>query len=298
MDKLEQIQRCLSLGKYEEIVSLTKDETEPIYLLYLIAAFISLEKYDEGLLVIEKHHVILEAEFLPSLIDFHIALLKGKKDVVGLMKAKEHYNELPYHSQVVEEKLRSFDDIIKIVVSSMSQKDERMSFENVKRLLETNEVTQCYEGLKYLESYSLEESIDYIKDQLINHPLSIIRSSLVFHLGEHNYDEMVDFKTYQDKIIKINPKIINDKHSRLKNEKYVQRACEYIDKDVSLENIIRTIYTIYELVILPDEIDENDETFFMALAHLAKKYMNIKEEVTSVVSDLADEIDMVTKVYF
>ena len=298
MKKIDKIQKLLSENKYQEILDMIIKEKEPIYFLYQIICYLGLEKYDEALDVINKNHIVLESDFLPILIDLHITVLREKKDVVGLMKAKEHYNELPYHSQVVEEKLRSFDDVIKAVIASMSKnEDEKLSLNGVKRLVESSDLTQAFEGLKYLEEYPLNEIIDYIKDKLINHPSIPIRASLIFFLGEKGIDEEVEYKTYQGDIVLVNPKLINEKHSKLKNEKYIQKALDYADNDISLENVIRTIYTIYELIIIPNEVDENDETFFMALAYLAKTYMNIKEEVPNVIKDLADEIDSVTKLY-
>ena len=297
MKKIDKVQKLLSENKYEEILELVKGEHDPIFYLYQIIAYMGLSKYDEALEVINKHHVILEEEFLPMLIDLHIAILREKKDVVGLMKAKEHYNELPYHSQVVEEKLRSFDDIIKATVASLTNKDEKMSLSSVKRLIESSDLSQAFEGLKYLDTFETSEMIDYIRDLMISHPLIPVRASLVFFLGERGFDEDVKYKTYQNEIVEINPKHINERHSKLKTEKYILKALEYVQKDISLENIIRTIYTIYELIIIPQEVDENDETFFMALAYLAKTYMNINEEVPQVVKDLAEEIDNVTKLY-
>ena len=298
MKKIDRIQQALSRNDYQEILDITIKEKEPIYILYRIIAFIGLGKFDDALDVLTKNHIVLESEFLPILIDLHITILREKKDVVGLMKAKEHYNELPYHSQVVEEKLRTFDDVIKAVLASIGKSDEeKMSLTSVKRLIESSDLGQAFDGLKHLDDFSYDEIIDYVLDQLINHPLIPVRASLIFFLGEKGIDEEVKYKTYQDEIVLVNPKHINERHSKLRSEKYVQKALDYSNNDISLSNVIRTIFTIYELVIIPNEIDENDETFFMALAYLAKTYMNINEEVPQVVKDLADEIDNVTKLY-
>ena len=297
MKKIDKVQKLLSENKYEEILDVCKGEHDPIFYLYQIIANMGLARYDDALEVINKHHVILEEAFLPMLIDLHVAILREKKDIVGLMKAKEHYNELPYHSQVVEEKLRAFDDIIKATVASISNKDEKMSLSSVKRMIESTDLSQAFEGLKYLDSFEMKEIIDYVKGLLIDHTLIPVRASIVFYLGEKGFDELVKYKTYQNEIVEINPKYINERHSKLKTEKYILKALEYVQKDISLENIIRTIYTIYELIIIPQEVDENDETFFMALAYIAKTFMNINEEVPQVVKDLAEEIDNVTKLY-
>ena len=161
MKKLDIIQRLLSENKYQEVLDLSIGEKEPIYFLYQIIGYMGLEKYDEALETLNKHHIILEKEFLPMIIDLHIAILREKKDIVGLMKAKEYYNELPYHSQVVEEKLRSFDDVIKATIASMgASKDNKMSLSSVKRLIESSDLSQAFEGLKYLEEYPLEEVIN------------------------------------------------------------------------------------------------------------------------------------------
>ena len=290
MNYNEQVQKCFLEGDYEGVLSILKDQDDSLSLIYKLTAMLALDKNDEALDLINKHQSELEKDFLPNLIDLHISFLRRKLDIVGLMKAKEHYNDLPYHSQVVEEKLRAFDDIIKETLNEINRKDHKHTFEDSKKLILSSDMSDVYDGIKDLENYKMEEILPFILENLISAKNIYARSALLIFLGEHNHNEVVKYLNKDKTIIDVNPVLMMKNHTKKKSDEIINNICKYLDKDVTLENFARSLYTLYEMVIMPDYIREDDETFFEAIAYLSKTYMNINEETTPIIKDLAEEI--------
>lgn len=290
MNYNEQVQKCFLEGDYEGVLSILKDQDDSLSLIYKLTAMLALDKNDEALDLINKYQSELEKDFLPNLIDLHISFLRRKLDIVGLMKAKEHYNDLPYHSQVVEEKLRAFDDIIKETLNEINRKDHKHTFEDSKKLILSSDMSDVYDGIKDLENYKMEEILPFILENLISAKNIYARSALLIFLGEHNHNEVVKYLNKDKIIIDVNPVLMMKNHTKKKSDEIINNICKYLDKDVTLENFARSLYTLYEMVIMPDYIREDDETFFEALAYLSKTYMNINEETTPIIKDLAEEI--------
>ena len=192
MKNFDAAQRLLARSDFEGLLELLKDEDDSLSLIYRLTSMLALSYFDEALKLIDKYHVILEEEMLPNLIDIHVSILRSKLDIVGLMKAKEHYNELPYHSQVVEEKLRNFDNIIQKTLDEIKRKDKPLSIEDVKKMISSNDMNEVYEGIKGLDNFKMEEIVPFILDALINLPYIFARSALLIYLGEHSFNKEVE----------------------------------------------------------------------------------------------------------
>ena len=109
-------------------------------------------------------------------------------------------------------------------------------------------------------------------------------------MGERGYDKEVEYQNNLQQIIKVNPKEMMEHHSVDKSEKIIEEVKKYLNKDVALENVAKSLYTLYEMTIIPEYVKEDDEIFFQGLAHLTKQYMGIDDQVSKVVSDMAKEI--------
>ena len=108
---MDSLKSLIDARKYELVLKLTEKSTQPNDLFYRIAALTCLGKYEDALFEIQDHTEALETK-LDALIPVHIQLLCTLGRYEQAEVALEHYSNLPYQSQVVEEILRKMPTLI------------------------------------------------------------------------------------------------------------------------------------------------------------------------------------------
>mgnify|MGYP006916241775 CR=1 FL=1 len=149
--KYDLFEKLIDEGKYQDVIDLTKDSKDALDIFYYIIAEMAMMNFDDAIAYLEDNKKILEKANLPFLIDVHKNLLVAKNDVLGLIKAKDYYSELPYHSQEVEEKIKEFDIAVKDVESLIKQQNKTIDFETAKKYILSEDMDELYSSFKYFE---------------------------------------------------------------------------------------------------------------------------------------------------
>ena len=104
MDKLADL---FEKGKFEEVLRLTEKCQSDEDCFFHFLALVAIEKDDEALSFLDTNHEALERFSLVDIINIHLNLLLRLDRHMDAYRALDHYRELPYESQEVEELLKN-----------------------------------------------------------------------------------------------------------------------------------------------------------------------------------------------
>ena len=271
---MDSLKSLMDKKQYDLVIKLTENTTDRTYLFYRISAFLALGKPLESLEVIENNREELEKD-LSILIKIHIEILCiiGKFDQA--YDEMEHYKNLPYVSQQVEELLVSLPKYIREEERKMMSGKE-MGDEQVKKLLHSSEMNDVIIGLDIVRERDVLKFLDDLKWLMINNHKQSLRSFSLFVLVQKNVEGMFKFK-HIDKIIEVNPRLLTPPFVGEPFNGLVKRvSVEFNDPSVS-ENAIQILST-HIMFIYPENIPYSDDEIVEALYHVSSTYLQSKKD--------------------
>ena len=271
MDNLESL---FDKRQYDLVLSLTEHSDDPKDRFLRIASFTCLGKIDEALDEIEKHHAILEKENPFQLMKIHMELLLSKKLFDEAKIALEHYENLPYISQEVEEFLRETRERIAEESHPQNSKEFIPIDEVLETLEKATELKEISRVLFSLKNYNINIYIDSLKKFMLRkevHPN--FRTYALILLVDNHYDEEVEFLSLNG-FIKVNPtKIIPPFMSKEFNE-----VCRLIhvksDKNMTVSDTALHLFNCYVIDTYPLDIYGDDKDVIAeAIINIAYHYL-------------------------
>lgn len=274
---MDSFDSLMEKGQYNLIIKATENATDASSILYRIMAFASLEKFDDALSVIDQNRELLESEVLNLLILIHIDILLMKGDTLGAFNASNHYNELPYHSQEVEETIKN----IPFRISEFHKKlrdaaNKNVTDKDIVVLLQSSKYEDVLTGIDYLKERKAKDYILYLQNIMLNFPKQSLRTLALLTLVEQKYNDEVSFRSHRG-VIKITPA----KAAIPFGKENFQNLCFEFEKekDVTLVNVMENNLACLVIHNYPDEISVDDQLTLSAIKIVSLKTLNQQENL-------------------
>lgn len=258
---MDSLKSLMDKKKFELVLSLTESSNDVTFLFYRISAFLSLNKPEEALNVIEKNWNILKAK-VDLLAKTHIEILciLNKFDDARLELTR--YKELPYVNQQTEELLNELIRYISL--------EERRFFghknydeEQIKAMLLSDDIEQCLVGLNIVKASNYMFYIKEIKSLLVNHRKQSIRTFALLLLIQTNHDENISFLS-KDGLIEVNPKKLEPPFTG-DSFNTIAKKIYHRFKNPSLSEAALSVLSTHLMYIYPKSLKYSDEVIIKAL---------------------------------
>ena len=267
---MDSLKTLIDKKQYNLVIKATENCSDAESLFYRIIALGSLAKFSEAIEVIQKNKNVLEASSLGLLIDLHIDILLLAERFDDAYLAYDYYKELPYHSQVVEEKISSIPTKIREAMKETYKSGNKdFSDDDIKKALSSNEINNLFMAIEKIKDGYYLKFLKEIKTILLKGEKQSIRSFLLMFLVEQKFDQEIDFNS-EGKVIRINPSKI--KQPFIKDEmKELEKFCFSLEKDVTFTNTFLNIYSSISMYKFPSKIELSDKVSLFAIYAIAKK---------------------------
>ena len=268
--------------KYKEIIELAKESDNPNDLFLCLSSYIQLNEYDLAISFIEKNREIFEKAMPYKLMQLHIELLLTKRNFNKAKIEAEHYQNLPYISQEVEEYLANLPSLIE-EAKNFKSGESRLSYDEIDEVLTTSkDMGKIASILFSLEEYNIMKLIPTIDIFLIRsdvHPN--LRTYALILLVQNKVDET--FQIIKDgKKLLVNPSKLTPPFNSVKFKEAFNLLNDINHKNPSLCNVAIQVFNNYILDTYPDDVLENEDikTFVFAISELAKEFLSMPLENT------------------
>lgn len=271
---MDTLKTLMDKKQYELVIKATENATESTHLFYRIAAFLALGKAEESLKCLLDNRHILEKE-LPVLIRIHIEILCILNRFDEAYEEMKYYENLPYHSQPVEELLQSMPKYIREEEKRHFNSHE-MDDQQVKKLLRSSEMNDVIIALDIVKSRGYQNFLEDLKWLMVNHPLQSIRSFSLLVLVQNEVNGIFKFQ-HIEKLIEVNPSKIKPPFVGEPFNTITKRITVEFNNPSLSDNAIQILST-YIMYIYPDDIDASIEEIIEALYQVSSSYLHAEIE--------------------
>lgn len=266
---MDSLKTLMDKRQYELVVKLTKNSEDANSLFYRISAFVGLNKPLEALEVVESKQDILQ-ENLSILIKIHVEILCILERYEDAFKALEHYQNMPYVSQEVEETLKEMPKIIRKI-----EKDH-FSYRNfdddkIIDLLTSKEKDDVLLGLDLIRNRDPNAYITYVSRIMERFPNQSIRSFALLTLVKCKYNKQLSFK-HDEEIISVNPSLLEPPFvGQDFNKLNIFLTNEF--KNPVMSDTAMQLYSSHLIYIYPYRVDDSLDVIFEALNEITSAYL-------------------------
>ena len=271
---MDSFKSLMDKRQYDLVLKLTENSADPTYLFYRISAFLALGKAEESLKCLEDNRLLLQKD-LSLLIKVHIETLCLLGMFDKAYEEMKYYQNLPYHSQVVEELLAKLPEYIRAEEKKAYSSHELADYQ-VSALARSEELNDAIIALDLIKNRDVNKFLDDLRWLMTNHPAQSIRSFALFVLVQKKVPGVFVFK-HIDTNIEVEPTKLEPPFMGEWFNNIVRRISTELRDTSVCENCIQ-ILSSYIMYIYPDKVDYSDDILIEALYQVASGYLNIKSD--------------------
>lgn len=255
--------------EYELVIKLTRNSSNVDDLFYCLSAYLSLNKINDALLLIEEKKTILKTR-LPMLMRTHVELLCLATKFDEAYNVIKEYENMPYFSQEAEETLKELPHIVREYERNLYRNHQFNEDDLIKALL-SKEGNTVVGALDTLRDKELSPYLIYINKILVDFPKQSIRSFALLLLVQKKFDKVVKFN-HMGKVIEVKP---SELKAPFVDEEFSDLSAKLVEvyKDSSLSMNALQILSTYLIYIYPEEVDYSDSLLIEALKIVTSKYL-------------------------
>ena len=275
MDNLDSL---FNKKEYELVLKLTEMSKDPKELLMRVSCLVCLGKADQALDEIEKNQKIIEEKYQLRLMNLHFELLLSKDLFDEAKIALNHYENLPYVSQEVEEFMREMSQ--RIIDESHPKNKKTFELDEIYDVLEKEtDSSKISQVLFSLKNYNINIYIDSLKIFMSREDVNPnFKTYALILLIDQKYDEDLDF-VVQGKNVKINPSKAIPPFSGNNFNEVCKLISELSTKNVSLTETALHLLNCLIIDTYPlDIFHRGNELLAKAMVVIARQYLG--EEIT------------------
>jgi hypothetical protein len=270
----ETIKSLFEKGEYQKLLSDTFPFCSTDDLIYRLESFWRTGNVTLAWELIDSKRVDLEKN-LPLFMEVHLDLLKSKGDLSLCIKEYEHYMDLPYHSQEIEEMLKAFHLFI---INPKKEENKGKSIQVIKKLLSSPKEENIWSGLYSLDSKNTKNVIEELVKLLTSNHSANIKTFALLNLVSLKYENEVVIEK-NGFVYKVIPSIIEPPFIGPTHEKALQILSK-MDKDPSFFQMATNLYKQYIVACYPENpLEDRLNEVITSLGVLVKRYMGLDEKI-------------------
>ena len=297
---MDNLKTLFEKGYYELIIKLTDNSDEPIHLLFRLLSLVCLNNDQEALKLIDTKQEIFEKNYPEKLIKTHLELLLKNQRFEDANAALNHYQNLPYISQNVEEMLINYPKQIEALKNNKN--NQVFSEEEIDDiLLNSTDGYKISEAIFSLRKMNISIFIDTIKKFITRkdvHPY--YRTFGLLLLVDFKYNENIQF-LYNDNLINANPSNLKPPFMDNKYNLLCEKIYFKTNKNISIQEGALHLLNCYILCIYPNELDDKKiddycDAFISISSDLFHENYPINKQISILKNDIKKTIESVEEI--
>ena len=261
-------EQLLEKGQFDLLIKLTENATNHEDVYYHVVALNDAGRVNDALEYISLYQDILDQD-IKNIMMFHISILLDLAKYEQAREAYEHYANLPYQSQEVEE-------LLKIVPQYITKKELEKDIngvyfneENIHKFFMSENEEEVFEGLNALKNRNPEDFIYEFKHIMVNYPRALARLLALSILVKYRYEGMVEFVDIKNVKRTIKPSEVADSPF---DDKPFLDAIDRIEhiKDASIGGYAKDILVMFMIAIYLSDLKYSSNILFLASYSLAR----------------------------
>ena len=272
---MDSLKSLMDRQEYELVLKLTADSQDINHLFYRISAFLALGRGEEALDTIKNNRQILEHD--PYLLaKIHIEILCLLQSFDEAYQEIEHYKNLPYVSQQMEELLKDLPGLVRQEEKN-SLANHEVNNETLKKRLMSDDENSVLPSLDMIRGRDINIFLKEVQHIMVNFPKQAIRSFALLLLVQKKLDREFKFN-HVDKIIIVNPSKLEPPFVGDEFNDFV-RALQSEIKDPAVNNDAVQILSSYILYMYPEQLHLNYAVLIEALRNISEDYLQVSDRV-------------------
>ncbi|MBQ7994968.1 MAG: hypothetical protein IJ247_01960 [Bacilli bacterium] len=268
---MDNFETLIEKRQYDLVIELTKGSSKEEDLLYRISAYIGKNEPEEALKILISNREKLYAykPLLTMKTSFELRFILEEWDEA--YEDIKFYENQPYVSQEVEEKLRELPSFVRKNERNRS-KNYRYSEEEMEKIFASDDEYEILSLLAHLSRSSIDEAIPSLKELMISNHSNMVKTYSLLLLINDKYDEEVTLKKNGKEYHLIPLQILPPYDVNYMN---VRSSFSKFTNDMSLVKIAITLLDEYVLEIFPERMKEYDpKTYALSFLSIAGDYLS------------------------
>lgn len=281
--------------EFFELIDILELSEYPDEIWLLIDCYLELNDSENAIRTLENNRSILFNDNPIKTMSINIDLFLDTYDFVHALKALDYYENLPYVSMEVEERLSELKDLI---YSKMEKKEEKCESDDLLKHLDSYKENKE----KFLRSLLLIEKdknfdlfVPRLKEILVDEAIDDLTKTFILILFvEKKYMETV--KMVKGNVVyEVIPYTIDPIPSYEEIDTILNENLE--EKDVTILKTLNRLVAYYAILIYPNDLkfDEEIETLYALYAIASEMCGNSREYVSDIIKTKKLNLELIEK---
>ena len=271
---MDNYKTLLEKKEYDLLLSLTEGDLSPAGLSYRASAYLAKGDAKQALNILNAHRdelfKVAPLKTMRSIFELRFILKEFEEAYDDL----EHFENLPYVSQEVEEYLHALPKLIRTEERNSSLSDKYSEEEIIEKLSEKSDDYEIISTLNIIGPWRAKDYVRSLVNLVTGQKSSLVRTYALMYLIAAKYDkEIALFKN--GKTFNIVPARIDPPFTGKEFEDFREKLDESIN-DPSVSNVAKKLLNDYIFELFPETLplEKEGPVYLLAFSSLAHEYLS------------------------
>ena len=274
MFSMDNYKTLLEKKEYDLLLSLTEGDLSPAGLSYRASAYLAKGDAKQAFNILNAHrdelYKVNPLKTMKSIFELRFILKEFEEAYDDL----EHFENLPYVSQEVEEYLHALPKLIRTEERNSSLSDKYSEEEIIEKLSEKSDDYEIISTLNIIGPWRAKDYVRSLVNLVTGQKSSLVRTYALMYLIAAKYDkEIALFKN--GKTFNIVPARIDPPFTGKEFEDFREKLDESIN-DPSVSNVAKKLLNDYIFELFPETLplEKEGPVYLLAFSSLAHEYLS------------------------
>ena len=271
---MDNYKTLLEKKEYDLLLSLTEGDLSPAGLSYRASAYLAKGDAKQAFNILNAHrdelYKVNPLKTMKSIFELRFILKEFEEAYDDL----EHFENLPYVSQEVEEYLHALPKLIRTEERNANLSDKYSEEEIIEKLLDKSDDYEIISTLNIIGPWKAKDYIPSLLALVRGQKSSLVRTYALMYLIAAKYDKEIAF--YKNgKTFNIVPARIDPPFTGKEFEDFRAKLDEAIN-DPSVSNVAKKLLNDYIFELFPETLplEKEGDVYLMVFSALAHEYLS------------------------
>ena len=274
MFSMDNYKTLLEKKEYDLLLSLTEGDLSPAGLSYRASAYLAKGDAKQAFNILNAHrdelYKVNPLKTMKSIFELRFILKEFEEAYDDL----EHFENLPYVSQEVEEYLHALPKLIRTEERNSSLSDKYSEEEIIEKLSEKSDDYEIISTLNIIGPWRAKDYVRSLVNLVTGQKSSLVRTYALMYLIAAKYDKEITL-IKNGKTFNIVPARIDPPFTGKEFEDFREKLDESIN-DPSVSNVAKKLLNDYIFELFPETLplEKEGPVYLLAFSSLAHEYLS------------------------
>ena len=274
MFSMDNYKTLLEKKEYDLLLSLTEGDLSPAGLSYRASAYLAKGDAKQAFNILNAHrdelYKVNPLKTMKSIFELRFILKEFEEAYDDL----EHFENLPYVSQEVEEYLHALPKLIRTEERNSSLSDKYSEEEIIEKLSEKSDDYEIISTLNIIGPWRAKDYVRSLVNLVTGQKSSLVRTYALMYLIAAKYDKEITL-IKNGKTFNIVPARIDPPFTGKEFEDFREKLDESVN-DPSVSNVAKKLLNDYIFELFPETLplEKEGPVYLLAFSSLAHEYLS------------------------